>query len=195
MTFVSNIEFHQRISTISIGRDPRDPVSNDLVFLPRTAQSRFWPFPQEKKDYDAFFSNFIDLLPLELGALLYPSGGVWIDRSRWGTPYASMMTELLRPLKMNNTDHGAIHFETAEARKLTRILVTLVTESGTLPDATLIPISGQHILFFDHHKALWVRFQNEASINPFVGELTKRGIHLPTDYPDSTFKPVDWMPK
>lgn len=193
MKFVVKREFESWISSNSIGRNPEYQDSSNLEFLQDKTQSRFWTYPKNIERYYSFFSCFIKRCSSEFGGWLYPRNGAWFDSANLETSYDMKMSKLLKTIGLTNKGPCAISFQDGEVDDLTKILLIMVTESRSYPDPHLIAASGKYILFFDHHHALWVKFQNETLIKPFVDALEKDDIHLPTEYPDETFKPVSWI--
>ena len=60
-------------------------------------------------------------------------------------------------------------------------------------DVYVVPDSRDVVLMIDHHGVVLAKFPSKQRCIAYVRALEAEEIKLPTEPPDETFKPVDWM--
>lgn len=177
-----------------IGPDPRFPDAPYLTVLRGTGEGRFWEYPTER-DAPYFIKALIDAIGPDVRYWIYPANGYWeIDPSFAGHPPGRVWRTVLAGLGLPMPAVGAVGVGAGERDALLAMLFLQVTLGPAIHvDSTVIPEDGSAVLFFEHHGVVHARCQEPSKLQSAIGVLATAGYSLPTEAPDATFKPVQWI--
>jgi hypothetical protein len=200
MRFSSREAFLKWTASHGIGPDPRFPASqtsNYLMFTHGHRYSRFWVYPKEVDDVPQFVDALISAVGSEAPYWLYPARGHWqSDPQTESWPQGRVWHGLLKGLGVPVDSVGAVAVDSTERATLLAMLFLQVTLGPAVyVDSVAIPEDGSAVLFFEHHHVVHAEFRDSQRLDATIDALASAGYLLPTELPDATFKPVEWMTK
>lgn len=199
MLATSRDVFLQWAASHGIGPDPRLPasqISNYLMFTQGDRDSRFWKYPNDVGAVPHFLNALIDAVGPERRYWLYPARGHWLSDPRTESrPQGRVWRIILQELGVPVESVGAVAIDATERARLLAMLFLQVTLGPAVyVDSVVVPEDGSAVLFFEHHYVVHAEFHDPQRLEPVVEALASAGYPLPTELPDATFKPVDWIP-
>ncbi len=185
-------EFLSWAEAHGIGIDPEYAHNwpRNLAFLTGNRIGRYWECCSG--DVRSQLVIMLEALRPWSSMYLWPKSPEWLteilndDRTTHGT--------LLAPVLPDDGFEGAYRFGSEERDDLIRVLSCAIDSSFSWSeDLFVVPDSGRAIVMTDHHGVIHVDFAAQNQCDAYVAALAEHRIYLPTEAPDPTFKPVDWM--
>ena len=155
MRSVSREEFFAIAESLGLGNDPRYPGSGNLFFLPRIEDaSRFWVYPTDIESCSHFVETLLAAGEVEENVMACPKAGPW----KMIAPAVKKLGEdgekLATVLAVPESGSSAVEFDSAERPML---LATLLGQMlSPMYDLWALPLSGETLLHFGHHGAVYV---------------------------------------
>jgi hypothetical protein len=198
MEIISRDAFLQWATQHGIGPDPRfsaSQTSQYLMFTSGERESRFWEYPKEAGDVPHFVEALIAAVGSATRYWVYPPRGHWeTDPQTESWPQGRAWRVLLQGLGLPPATVGAVGVVAAERATLLAMLFLQVTLGPAVyVDSVLIPDDGSAVLFFEHHHVVHAEFRDHVQLHAAIDSLATAGYLLPSELPDATFKPVEWM--
>lgn len=194
MDLITADAFHAWCAERGIGPDPKYPRSPNLYFQSTKTCSRFWEFGDCAAALPYLGTAVLDCLDPWESCYFYKRG-CWVPRvgdDRF--VQIRVWDEILRGVGIPDGFAGAIAFPLEERSRLDVVLFAEFAFSPSIADdAWLVPDHAQQVVHIDHHQVVWVQFADPERVGSFVEEMRKRGLELPKELPDETFKPQTWL--
>jgi len=173
--------------------DPAYPYYPRDLSFPSSSVRRFWDNPDSEAELRALHRAAIDCLHAAESIVVWFRFRGLIQGAARDSGSRPDAKHILEPFREFGDSDG-IKFSLHEIPQLLDLLGAVARFGWCVDwDAFVVPEHGDIVLFLDHHDVIWAQFKTDALQSRFVEEMAERGWRLPTDYPDATFKPQDWI--
>ena len=166
---------------------------SDVDFQDGKSETRFWSYPEEAGEKKRMFVGLLQLLPADDSFVVWPDASAFCPFDNKIDNTQLPVNSPFRPF-INSETPGALVVPAATVMELADFLVFVADIAVTAwQDVTVMPSDGSVILKFSHHDVVWVYTRDKLHLESLIMEMADRQYPLPTEYPDSTFKPQPWM--
>ena len=178
---------------VESARKPPSHWPSDVDYQDGKSESRFWSYPEGAGKNKRMFVALLGLLSVDSSFVVWPdaSGFCSFDNKLDNTQFP--VDSPFRPY-INAKTPGALVVPAAMVMELADFLVFVADIAvHAWHDVTVMPYDGSVILKFSHHDVVWAYTRDKLHLESLITEMADRQYPLPTEYPDSTFKPQPWM--
>lgn len=195
MNSLTETSFLQWANENGMGVDERYPKQVVLSFKPDPKLRRFWEVPAEPERRPYFIASILSLLGDWEACYVWRYNGSW--------PISALAPErindhveiqILKGIGLPLGTADVVAFSHYEVNQLvTLVFSTTIFGWCVNEDTYVVPDNAKYILEVSHHEAFHVSFRNAEDLNGFVSKMDEKGVPLPEDVPDETFKHPEWM--
>jgi len=165
-----------------IGRNPKDPQSDHLVFA-AGGVGRYWQCPRSASDVPQFVGTLLAAVRPNDRYWVYPARGAWsLGREADSWPQSRVWMTTVHALGVPAGLRGAVGFNSTDWNALCSMLFLQNTLGPSVHvDAIVIPENASAILYFEHHGLVSTTFRDPTGLDAVIATMERAGYPLPEE--------------